>query len=57
MVDGDAVFSLSYGEEEGDINLVGGIACELMPRAILRAVDKAEGLCGIPSVKDVRHGA
>jgi L-aminopeptidase/D-esterase-like protein len=57
MVDGDVVFSLSCGEEEADINLLGGIACELMSRAILRAVDKAEGICGIPSVKDVRDGA
>jgi L-aminopeptidase/D-esterase-like protein len=57
MADGDTVFSLSYGEEEADINLLGGIASELMAYAILRAVDKAEGIYGVPSVKDLRSDA
>lgn len=37
MYDGDIVFSLSTGEKQADINVVGGVACELVARSILRA--------------------
>ena len=55
MGDGDTVFSLATGTMEGPANLtvIGGLAADVMSQAILRAVRMAEGLPGIPSVRDL----
>ena len=53
--DGDAVFSLATGAlaEEYNVGQVGGLAAEVVADAILRAVRTAEGLPGIPAVRDL----
>lgn len=54
MFDGDAIFTLATGrEEQEDVTLIGSIAAEVATTAIIRAVREAEGLCGIPSARDV----
>ncbi len=52
--DGDLVFAVSCGNLEGDANVVGIIAAELISEAIIRAVKSAKNLGGIPSWKDIR---
>ncbi len=52
--DGDLVFAVSCGVSEGDANIVGVIAAELISEAIIRAVKTANGLGGIPSWNDIQ---
>lgn len=58
MGDGDTVFSLATGALEGpaDVTLVGALAADVMAEAILRAVRAAEGLPGLPAVRDLGGG-
>lgn len=53
--DGDTVFSLATGAlaEGYSLSQVGGLAAEVVAEAILRAVRAADGLPGIPSVRDL----
>lgn len=53
--DGDAVFSLATGAltEGYNVGQVGALAAEVVADAILRAVRTAEGLPGIPAVRDL----
>lgn len=53
--DGDTVFSLATGALAEGYNLgqVGGLAAEVVSEAIVRAVRAAEGLPGIPAVRDL----
>ena len=55
MYDGDALFALSLGERESDINVLGSLAAEIVAKAILRAVLQAETIAGIPAVKDIKR--
>ena len=52
MHDGDTVFALSAGDKNCDINILGPIAAEVVSVAIMRAVQTADSLGGIPSIKD-----
>ncbi len=56
--DGDTVFALATGATSITPNLtqLGAAAVEVVARSVLRAVDMAEGLGGVPSAKEVRHG-
>ncbi|RQD76903.1 MAG: peptidase S58 family protein, partial [Candidatus Syntrophonatronum acetioxidans] len=49
MWDGDTIFSLSLGQEEADLSLVGIMAAEAVAEASARAVWKADTLAGIPA--------
>lgn len=49
LYDGDIVFSLSSGQIEVDYQTVGLMAEEVLARAIIRGITKAEGVKGIPS--------
>ena len=53
--DGDTVFSLATGTltDGFDVGQVGALAAEVMADAILRAVRAAQGLPGIPAVRDL----
>ena len=51
--DGDIVFSVSIGEEEGDANSIGIAASKLISEAIVDAVLKAHGMLQIPSASDL----
>ena len=54
MFDGDVVFALSTGEREpSDVTSVGAVAAEVMAEAILRAVQQADSLSGVPAARDV----
>ena len=51
--DGDMVISVSAGTLKEDVNLVGIIAAEITQKAILRAVEQATTLGGIPSATEL----
>jgi len=53
MYDGDALFALSTGDKEADINALGAAAAEVVAEAIVRAILKAETLADVPAAKDV----
>jgi L-aminopeptidase/D-esterase-like protein len=55
MYDGDALFALSSGEKEVDISALGAAAAEVVAEAIVRAIQKAETLAGVPAAKDVNR--
>ena len=54
--DGDTMFAMATGESEthADLTALGAAAVEVTAQAILRAVRKATGLGGIPSVSDLQ---
>jgi len=52
--DGDLVFALSVGKLLGEVNSVGTASAEATAEAILRGVETAKGLGGIPSCRDLR---
>ncbi len=56
VVDGDIVFAFSTGEckSKGDANSIGIVASELVSLSIVRAIEYAEGICGVPSFSDIR---
>ncbi len=51
--DGDVVFALSVGKKEGDPNVIGITAAELVTESIVRAVRKAHSLGGVPALCDL----
>jgi L-aminopeptidase/D-esterase-like protein len=54
MYDGDTIFALSLGDRTADLTTLGTAAAEVVSHAIVRAVQHAEALAGIPAIKDVR---
>jgi L-aminopeptidase/D-esterase-like protein len=50
--DGDVIFALAAGDKAADIERLGAMAELAVQRSIMRAVRKASGLGGIPSVSD-----
>ncbi len=50
MLDGDTIFALSAGSRKADVNIVGAFAAEAFAQAVLRAVQMAQPLAGLPSV-------
>jgi len=57
-VDGDTVYAAATGshESQADLLTLGALAAEAMSEAILRAVQNAEGVAGILSVKELNKG-
>ena len=53
MFDGDTIFALASGEQEGDVNVVGAFAAEVFTEAILRAVRTATSAGGLPALADL----
>jgi L-aminopeptidase/D-esterase-like protein len=53
MYDGDALFTLSLGETKADFSALGTAAAEVVAGAIVRAIQKARTLAGVPAAKDV----
>lgn len=51
--DGDAVFSMNKGDKKGNIASLGVMASSVVREAILKAVKETEGICDIPSIKDI----
>jgi L-aminopeptidase/D-esterase-like protein len=52
--DGDALFCLSVGDRREAVETVGGVAAEAVARAILRAVQMATALPGLPTARDLQ---
>jgi len=53
--DGDIIFVLSIGEKEGDVNTVGILAEVALIHAVMRSVQKADGLGAIPAFTDISN--
>jgi L-aminopeptidase/D-esterase-like protein len=54
QLDGDLVFALSVGRKRADLNTLGTAAAEATAEAIVRAVEAAQGLGGVPSCQELR---
>lgn len=56
--DGDTIFVLATGKTGGDLDLtrIGAATTEVVAQAVLRAVRKARGLGGVPSVSELGDG-
>jgi L-aminopeptidase/D-esterase-like protein len=52
--DGDLVFALSRGRKGADLNSLGTAAAAATAEAIVRAVQTAQGLGGIPSCRELK---
>jgi L-aminopeptidase/D-esterase-like protein len=52
MYDGDALFTLSIGKKETDLSALGAAAAEVVAEAIVRAIQKAKTLAGVPAAAD-----
>jgi L-aminopeptidase/D-esterase-like protein len=52
--DGDLVFALSVGKKQAEVNSIGTAAAEAAAEAIVRAVEAAQGLGGVPSCQELR---
>jgi len=50
MLDGDTIFALATGEHTADVNIVGAFGAEVFAQAILRAVQAARPVAGIPAI-------
>jgi L-aminopeptidase/D-esterase-like protein len=55
MYDGDTLFVLSVGDRRCDMNVLGVGAVEAVIEAVQRAVLEAEGLAGVPAVRDLKE--
>jgi L-aminopeptidase/D-esterase-like protein len=54
--DGDVVFALSVGRKRAEVNSLGTAAAEASAEAVVRAVETARGLGGVPSCRELRTG-
>lgn len=52
MLDGDTFFTLATGEKNADPSTVGAFAAEVMAQAIVRAVQKATPMGGLPGLNE-----
>ena len=53
MFDGDTLFSLSTGNRIADVNTIGAFAANMVEKAIINAVKQADGMGGLPAMKDL----
>lgn len=56
MIDGDTVFALATGKPQkdtGDVSVIGTVAAEVLAQAIVRAVQAATSLGGIPAASEL----
>ena len=51
--DGDSIYAVSIGDVAADEDLVGALSAEVVSKAIIRAVEKAEGAYGFPALRDL----
>jgi len=59
MLDGDTVFALATGKlsrkgKGADPSVVGAAAAEVLAEAVVRAVQAAEELAGVPAARDLK---
>ncbi|KEI12313.1 peptidase [Clostridium novyi B str. ATCC 27606] len=53
MYDGDTIFVMATGSVKADVNVVGLLASKVMEKAIVRAIKKANSICGYKCYKDI----
>ena len=55
MFDGDTVFALATGRKAGraNVSVIGAVAAVVLAEAVIRAVQKATGLAGIPAISEL----
>jgi L-aminopeptidase/D-esterase-like protein len=53
VFDGDALFALSLGGKEADINVLSLAAAETVAMAIIRSILQAETIGGVPAARDI----
>ena len=53
MHDGDTLFALSSGDIPVDPGIIGAVAADVVAQAVLRAVDEATSLHGVPALRDM----
>jgi L-aminopeptidase/D-esterase-like protein len=56
MLDGDTVFALATGRRSqaaADVSALGAVAASVLAEAVLRAVEQATSLAGVPAPRDV----
>lgn len=53
MLDGDAIFALSLGEQRADVSVIGALAAEAVAQAVVNAVLAAEPLGGLPCARSL----
>ncbi|GAB4531307.1 MAG: P1 family peptidase [Anaerolineae bacterium] len=55
MLDGDTVFALATGRRDTpvDVSVIGAVAASLVAEAVVRAIQQATSLAGVPAVQDV----
>jgi len=53
MFDGDTIFALARGSVRADLTVAGMLAAQAMERAVMEAVKRADGLCGLKSRKEL----
>jgi len=51
--DGDALFALSLGGKEADINALSLVAAETVAMAVIRSILQAETIGGVPAARDI----
>lgn len=51
--DGDSIYAASIGDVVADQDMVGALAAEVVSKAIVRAVENAEGAYGFPALRDL----
>ncbi|MFY9313253.1 MAG: P1 family peptidase [Tepidanaerobacteraceae bacterium] len=54
MYDGDTIFCMATGKVESDISIVGTLAADIMSKAVVRAVERAETLYERICCRDLR---
>ncbi|WP_446898947.1 P1 family peptidase [Clostridium sp. LBM24168] len=52
MFDGDTIFTMSTGNVEADINVVGFLAAEVVENAVLKAIKSTDSVMGYKSYKE-----
>ncbi|KEI05064.1 P1 family peptidase [Clostridium botulinum] len=55
MYDGDTIFAMATGDVKADVNVVGLLASKVMEKAIVRAIKKADSICGYKCCKDIMN--
>ena len=53
MLDGDTFFALSTGRKKADVNVIGAYGAQVVAESVLAAVHSAEGIGGIPAIRDL----
>jgi L-aminopeptidase/D-esterase-like protein len=54
-LDGDTIFTVATGVKRVSVDYLGVMAVKVMEMAIIKAIQSAKGVAGIPSYQDLRE--